>query len=214
MLQDLVHSNNFVKIYDKFECENSNSSSRIQTSTNVSNFSLPRPIDILKSKFDSNPINLYQHEKLSHITNFDSTKPDLSVPIQQVSLTPSFLPNSSTVYIKEEIMSPIKEDENNIYTHNLTELSTSKLENSPLIKQDCFSVIQQLPDLAYAYDKSHTCSNCVAYYGRTINPVYELAYIMNNGQGPRLKFFIPQQHITSFQYTTNKVLIITLYTLE
>ena len=196
-----------MKIYDRFECENSNSSSRSPTSTNISNFSLPKSIDILKSKFDSNPINLYQHEKLSHITNLDCTKSEL--PIQtSVSLTPTrqdseanFLTKPSTVYIKQEI-----QDENKISTYNPNELPNSKFENSPPITQDCFSVIQQLPDLAYAYDKSHTCSNCVAYYGRPDRYlVYELTYTMNNGQGPILKFFIPQQHITSFDYTPNKV---------
>ncbi|KAI6659295.1 GREB1-like protein isoform X2 [Oopsacas minuta] len=217
LLQDLVHSSNFVKIYDKFECENSTSNPRSPASTNTSNFSLPKSMDILKSKFDSNPINLYQHERLSKLIYIEGESPKRSFPAQTfVSHTQGASPelnseyrvtNASSVIIKEEIQSPVHEDETYISTHNFNELPTPKFDHSTPMKEDCFSVIQQLPDLAYAYDKSHSCPHCVEYYGRLNNLAIELTYKMNNGQGPQLKFYIPQQHIVNFQYTANKTLV-------
>ena len=204
-----------MKIYDKFECENSNSRIPI-TTTNKSNISIPKSIDILKSKFDANPINLYQHEKLSKIAyieggtskSFHSTQvdePQIQDKSQDKREFENQLMEASSLNIKQEILSPLNED--SISTHNFNEFSPSKFENAPPMKEDCFSVIQQLPDLAYAYDKSHTCPSCIDYYRRSNNSVLELTYRMNNGHGPMVKFYIPQQQMANFHFA-NKVVMV------
>lgn len=200
-----------MKIYDKFECENSNPRTPITT---TSNFSIPRSIDILKSKFDANPINLYQHEKLSKITYIEGGTSKYSQPTkadesqtQDRSQEQEFenqLTKASSLNIKQEILSPLNEDMNSMSPHSFNELSPSKFDITAPIKEDCFSVIQQLPDLACAYDKSHTCPSCVEYYRRPNNSVLELTYQMNNGQGPIVKFYVPQQHTANFHFI-NKV---------
>ena len=174
---------------------------------------MPKSIDILKSKFDANPVNLYQHEKLSKITYIEGGTSKCSHPTQfdepqtqdrSLKEFENQLTKASSLNIKEEIFSPLNEELHSISAHSFNELSPSKFENAAPIKEDCFSVIQQLPDLAYAYDKSHTCASCIEYYKRANNSVLELMYQMNNGQGPMIKFYIPQQHTANFHYV-NKV---------
>ena len=168
----------------------------------------------MKSKFDANPINLYQHEKLSKITYIEGGTSKYSQPTkadesqtQDRSQEQEFenqLTKASSLNIKQEILSPLNEDMNSMSPHSFNELSPSKFDITAPIKEDCFSVIQQLPDLACAYDKSHTCPSCVEYYRRPNNSVLELTYQMNNGQGPIVKFYVPQQHTANFHFI-NKV---------
>lgn len=184
-------------------------------SKEATNLALPKTIEILKSKFDPNAINLYQHEKLSPITYLEGNASIDHETIQSTQNSAFQLvknhedydsnilenPSSTCIDVKQEATTALYQDEN-----SFNKLSPSKFNDSYPLKADCFSVIQQLPDLAYAYDKSHTCAKCIAFYSRTNHIVHELTYLMNNGQGPKLKFFIPHHHVASFQCSSSMVI--------
>lgn len=212
LLQEVVHSSNFIKVCDKVEIND-------YTSTLISTeLSLPGTSDVLKAPFNSNSSSLYQHEKISPLIYFESI-PSLSTDqteqdsfvsnIKTQSETDDNFNFPSTIKIKGEIRSPISSEEPpsreitpNRQIFNDFSFSPFTYSNS---KKECFSVIQQLPDLAFAYDKSHSCTNCLQHYGRPTQQSHEFFYYMKNALNTKLTFYIPEKQLVSFVADMNTV---------